>query len=117
MATCKDCIHYDVCIRIRYPSMYGLTGEDCEHFAQKSRFDPARMVLIPCRIGQDMWCIRDYKGTKQPMKGEVSEMYFTAQMKLIIVVKYVGRGEYGTKVFPTKEEAEAEIERRKHEHH
>ena len=116
MITCKDCIHYDVCIRIRYPSMYGLTGESCEHFAQKSWFDPAQ-ILIPCRIGQDMWCIRNFNGAQHPTKGEVSEMYFTAQMKLMIVVKYVGRGEYGKTVFPTKEEAEAEIERRKHEHH
>ena len=84
-------------------------------FEQKGWFDPARNQNYPCRIGQDMWCIRNFKGVQHPTKGEVSEMYFTAQMKLMIVVKCVGRGEYGKTVFPTKEEAEAALARKREE--
>ena len=79
--------------------------------------EKTRLIQIPCKVGDTVWAIRDFKGIKHPQEGIVSEMYFTAQMKLMIVVKHVGRGEYGETVFLTREEAEAEIERRKHEHH
>lgn len=78
---CKKCIHRNIC---RY---YEPECCMCNQFVDKSRF-----IELPCKIGQDAWVIRSYKGIKQPQKSEISEMYFTQQMKLIIVVKYVGRG-------------------------
>ena len=36
-------------------------------------------------------------------------MYFTKDMSLHIVVKYVARGEFGKTVFLTREEAEAKL--------
>ena len=69
-------------------------------------------VEPPCKIGDLVWCIRYFHRKKQPKQGIVSDMYFTKDMKLHIVVKYVGRGEWGKKVFATYEEAQAAIEKR-----
>lgn len=66
---------------------------------------------IPCKIGDTVWAIRNYSGTKTPKKGVVSEMYFVERMRLCIVVKNVARGEWGKVIFPTYEEAMQEIER------
>ena len=64
-------------------------------------------IPVPCKIGQVVYGIRNYKGISSVQKGFVSEMFFTKDMKLIIVVKHVCRGEWLEKVFPTYESAEA----------
>lgn len=66
---------------------------------------------IPCRIGDTVWAIRDYKGTKIPQQGIVSEMFFTGEnMRLCIVVRYVARGEWGKTIFGSYEEAKLYLE-------
>ena len=62
-------------------------------------------VEVPCKIGDFVWAIRNFKGRKHPQRGVVSEMYFSNDMKLHIVVKYVARGEWGKTVFATDKEA------------
>ena len=66
-------------------------------------------VPVPCKIGDVVYGIRDYKGVPNVQKGFVSEMFFTKDMKLMIVIKYVCRGYWLEKVFPTYEAAEAAI--------
>lgn len=67
------------------------------------------LVKFPCKIGDDVWAIRKYKGIIHVQEGKVHEMFFTRDMKLMIVVKHVCRGFFGEKVFLTKEEAEAKL--------
>lgn len=69
-------------------------------------------VELPCKIGDKVWAARRYKCHKRPRWGIVSEMFFTDDMELCIVVKGVARGKWGVDVFATYEEAQAEIERR-----
>lgn len=69
-------------------------------------------VELPCKIGDTVWIARRYKCHKRPRWGIVSEMFFTDNMELCIVVKGVARGKWGVDVFATYEEALAEIERR-----
>jgi hypothetical protein len=70
------------------------------------------LLQLPCKIGDTMWTIRCGRGcTKTAQQGIVSEMFFTNEMRLMIVVKYVARGEFGKTVFHTQEEAEEAIER------
>lgn len=69
-------------------------------------------VELPCKIGDKVWIARQYKCHKRPRCGIVSEMFFTDNMELCIVVKGVARGKWGVDVFATYEEAQAEIERR-----
>lgn len=40
MKSCKNCIHYDVCVKIRKPTLYGIDENvGCEqHFQDKSKF-------------------------------------------------------------------------------
>ena len=117
--TCKDCIHYDVCggfiptdldrdvfdyCREGRTDEIPVIEERCNSFKDKSRF-----VELPCKVGDTVWAIRDFKGIKHPQEGIVSEMYFTKEMKLHIVVKYVARGEFGKTVFLTREAAEAAL--------
>lgn len=64
----------------------------------------------PCRIGDVKWGIRRYRGTRKVAKGVVSEMFYTRDMKLCIVLRSVCRGRYGEKVFDTYEEAVTAME-------
>lgn len=67
-------------------------------------------VALPCKIGDTVWAIRSFHGIKHPQEGIVSEMLFTNDMKLQIVVKYVARGEWGKEVFPTCKDAQEAID-------
>lgn len=64
------------------------------------------VTRIPCKIGDTVYAIRNHRGEKYPHKGVVSEMYFTSDMSLMIVVKNIERGQWGKEVFRTEEEAE-----------
>ena len=70
-------------------------------------------VALPCKIGDRVWAIRNYTGILIPQEGIVREMFFDDGMNLVICVKHIARGLWGKTVFATKEEAEAEIARRK----
>lgn len=63
------------------------------------------VTALPCKRGDKAWVIRNHRGKKYPHQGVVSEMYFTADMQLAIVVRGCGRGVWGQKVFPTMEDA------------
>ena len=65
----------------------------------------------PCRMGEMLWGIRTYRGTKKVVQGVVSEMFFTRDMQLCIVLRSVCRGRYGEKVFRTYEEAAKKLNR------
>lgn len=75
--------------------------------------DTLDAMEVPCKIGDFVWAIRNFKGKKHPQRGVVSEMFFNKRMELIIVVKYVARGEWGKTVFATDKEAYAAIGERK----
>ena len=69
-------------------------------------------VKVPCKIGDRVWAIRSYKGIKKAQEGIVSEMFFTPDMHIMIVVKNVARGFWGKTVFGTLKEAENATERK-----
>lgn len=70
-------------------------------------------VDVPCKIGDAVWGIRQFNGVLHPQQGFVSEIFFTKDMRLMIVVKYVCRGEWGKNVFGTQIEAQRAVEERK----
>ena len=70
-------------------------------------------VVVPCKIGDRVWTIRNHRGFLIPHEGIVSEIFFCHGMQLCIVVKNIARGEWGKTIFATKEEAEAAIEERR----
>lgn len=66
-------------------------------------------VVVPCKIGEFVWAIRNYQGVPHPQQGKVSEMYFTKDMRLQIVVSHIARGYWGETIFATYGEAEKAI--------
>lgn len=70
------------------------------------------VVVLPCKIGDTVWTIRNYKGTLHPASGFVSEMFYSDDMRLLIVVKHIARGFWGKDIFGSYEECVAEVERR-----
>ena len=63
-------------------------------------------IDIPCKIGDTVWAIRNYHGTKIPKQGKVTGMFFIGEkMELCIVVQNIARGMWGRKIFATEEEA------------
>ena len=69
-------------------------------------------VVLPCKVGDTVWGIRNYKGVNCPQQGKVDQMYYTNDMRLHIKIKHICIGEWGKKIFPTREEAEAALKRR-----
>lgn len=112
--TCKDCFHHEVCSQFskadganhEYYSYTNLS-EKCECFKDKSR-----LANLPCKIGDTAYGIRDYNGGKRVMRGKVSEMLFTDDMRLLIVIKHICRGEAGKNIFFTRENAEKALAER-----
>ena len=70
----------------------------------------ARTVTLPCEVGDEVWGVRYFNHKPFIHKAKVREMYFTEGMRLCIVTKNAGRGEWMKGVFPTKEAAEAYVE-------
>lgn len=64
---------------------------------------------LPCKIGNRAWTIRNYKGFRRPQEGIISEMCYAPDMRLVIVIKGVARGEWGKSVFATYAEAQNAI--------
>lgn len=64
------------------------------------------VIKLPCKIGDEVWCIRTYNGHKShAQKGKVTEMYFADDMRLVIHIKHIGRGFWGDRIFATEKEA------------
>lgn len=111
MVTCRDCLHDEACRGLLEAMGCIVDGDGknadtlCDKFESR-----CNMIEVPCKIGDFVWAIRSFRGHKHPQRGVVSDMYFTNDMRLQIVVKYVARGEWGKTVFATDKEAYAAIE-------
>lgn len=90
--------------------------EDCADTAAASQWTIKQLAEVgvpPCKIGDSIFCIRNFCGGKRAVPGVVSEMYYTGpEMVLTIVVRGCCRGEWGKIVFPTLEAAEAALKER-----
>lgn len=127
--SCKDCIHNCVCSLWRREEgqdakFYAETEDGkCECFADESRF-----MELPCKCGDTVWYLNCINEVCEAVVTVIEINLFTnPQTWISLKYQSVMFGEHtyksridmalGKTVFLTKEEAEAEIERRKHEHH
>lgn len=62
-------------------------------------------VSVPAKIGDTAWCIRRHNGGIGAKCGIISDIRFDENMELVFTVKYVGRGKWGEKIFPTYDAA------------
>lgn len=73
------------------------------------------LIDIPCKIGDDVYAIRNFKGTKMVKKGIVTEMFFIShlgcyEMRLVIVVGHICRGCWNEQIFGSYEDALSALE-------
>ena len=94
MATCKDCIHYDMCLQAQVIEKTHI----CKHFKDQSRF-----IEVPCKIGDTAWAIRTCGKTKKAKSGIVDGLGISKDMQVIVNIKQIGCGIWGQKIFPTEE--------------
>lgn len=73
---------------------------------RRRRKPKAPIVDAPCGIGDVVWVLRSFKGIKHAKQGIVSQLFYTADKKVMIVVKGIARGYWGENIFATLEEAE-----------
>ena len=116
--TCKECVHYDMCLETFRKSKergnYSNTTEeeyfsnwfDCDFFLPKSRF-----MGLPCEVGQKVWFIKkdrvpddDYRMSFHT-EWVIGETHF--QLSMI--------SQFGKTVFLSKEEAEKALQRKEDE--
>ena len=106
--TCKDCIHYDVCL-----DMYDGNKEDfgyiqCNYFKNK-----ADVIELPCKVGDTVYCL--IEGFDFVSEGRVRSitMYDNCMAVEIAVYGYYAQirtnKDFGHSVFLTKEEAEQKL--------
>lgn len=131
MATCKDCIHYDLCKNscgetdiyipgINDPAFTSKTVEiDCSVFKDKSRF-----VELPCNVGDKLYyVIEDYdEEGSNSFVYETKVVYigfdkdgFYMGIELPIGKFQRGRLKIGVNIFKTYEEAEKKLQEMRHE--
>lgn len=100
--TCKNCVHYDVCLL--GACIKGITGT-CLNFKDKSSF-----IELPCKVGDIIYQIdgvRIYAST-------IHEITYTSS-KVIFVTENIVFDEQAinNSIFLTREEAEKALERSK----
>lgn len=113
MATCKDCVHYELCKK--YNNVYERELSErycteCPHFKNK-----ANVIELPCKVGGKVYTIR--KDTKVIYRCVVCEFIFQkhydeVEKKCKVYnlddnrITYYDFSAFGTDVFFTYEEAE-----------
>lgn len=106
----------------------GVCDEDCKNCWLRYLQKPAEettipdtrdTVNIPCRIGDELWAFRNLNGKggrvhRIVQKAEVTQMFFTKTMELILVLKPIGHRKFGESAFYTREEAERALKEKYH---
>lgn len=109
--TCKDCIHYVVCWRVKEVE----TGNPmitsyhiCRAFKDKSRF-----IELPCKVGDTVYCFEPYFDENLRSKLKVKESKIVQMRTIATVLGFnFDIEKIGETVFLTKEEAEKNMKER-----
>ena len=112
MATCKECVHNNICnIKQKYNHpKYALQHIEkyCEHFKDRSRF-----VELPCKVGDTVYFIlRSFDGKMRINPEKVC--YFTIdanELRIHTTAGYFTERDMNDGVFFTRERAEQALRR------
>jgi hypothetical protein len=120
MATCKECIHYDICLirdELSDDESKVVSVLECEHFKDRSQF-----VELPCKAGDTIFLIIESSDILEYKVFYISILCGEVYDEIEIVldrnyhrIKYTkGRFEYelGKTIFFTEEEAEQALKER-----
>lgn len=124
MATCKDCLHYDLCKSAIIKRINGFIKldeakeqvikeyyESCNHFKDRSRF-----VEVPCKVGDRVYYIVNVNGKDEINSAVVQKVtiHFENEVGYDCGIGEIGfsNRSIGKRVFLTKEEAEQALAKR-----
>lgn len=101
MATCKDCIHYELCFDDNITQYDNGSAELCNYFK-----DTSRLVELPCKLGDTVYQIE-----------EGFKVYPNVVRRIIFEAGGIAFDEraIGKSIFLTKEEAEKVSKEREQE--
>lgn len=120
--TCKDCVHYEVCMDYTTLSesetaqKFDQVEKICDHFKPKSRF-----VELPCEVGQKVWFLKytNWQHTEVEIaEGKVSMLQQKADRSWKVRISHnsyvwdITFDEIGTEYFLSREEAEEALKER-----
>ena len=117
MATCKDCVHYDVC-EFHLDEKTTMTVNECMHFKDASKF-----VELPCKVSDTVYICTCFGMWYAPHEIDKCEMKVTriilANNSIVFEAmkdKYNAdtfiQRQIGKTVFLTREEAEKALKER-----
>lgn len=105
MATCKDCLHYEVC-QFHIDEETKLTVNECEHFK-----DLSKIVELPCKVGDVVYAVS--KCNNKIFSKKVVEILLKEDNGYVYTEPcYFIFEDFGKIVFLTKEEAEKALKER-----
>lgn len=106
MASCKDCLCFDVC------SIADVMGEDycCPDCKDRTLF-----IELPCKVGDTVYLIKNHNIYER----KVTRIIFDPRTIIQLMAKdyvcyasHIGRNDFGKTVFLTREEAERALKER-----
>ena len=111
MATCKDCLHYEVCELLRDEPL-DVASDNVERCCKSFR-SHSRYIELPCKIGSTVYRISRQHGEWKILPRKVLCITYHGGTRWAL---YTTKADIlGDNVFLTKDEAEAEVARRETE--
>ena len=123
MSSCKDCVHYEVCMdyttlsESEVAQKFDQVEKICDHFKPKSRF-----VELPCEVGQTVYDISEFVlGVIAPDMFELKADEMTIEkgaeggLNFTYDGLYINCEDIGETLFFTKEDAEKALAERSKE--
>lgn len=110
MATCKECLHFEVC-QFHLDEKTTMTVNECVHFKDKSKF-----VELPCKVGDTVYFLCRNLETYEWYICEKEiysiNVYDNSIFFYISPICFFVEMEIGVRLFLTKEEAEKALKER-----
>lgn len=117
--TCKDCIHYNACkgTYMNVSEYKSITDFDGEHYADiyhcPDFVDKSKWVHLPCEVGDQVFSIIVVGSEPTIVTDCVSGFIIVGDMVNVTTNWYLDGGEWKYNIFPTQEEAEKALEKRR----
>lgn len=132
MASCKDCIHFEVCdsgSSIDEFMEHGTYTDDVENECECFK-DRARFVELPCKVGEEIYemvLTRDksfshwnthkvvgvHLGNFPDLRGHKRQEYLVTHCEVMNLLNRIPLNKLGKTVFLTREEAEKALKEQK----
>lgn len=113
MASCKDCVHVEVCQKTRIMNPAYDYAPKCDDFKDRARF-----VELPCKVGDTVYVIESIAGEEKIIQDHVETIGIGYYADGINIYQFDGVKtdgyfeDFGKTVFLTREEAEQSLKRR-----